>query len=314
MPARRAGRRPETGRGASGQAGAARSPASAAAADSPAWPRPSTTGPVTTGPGPKWSLIRAATSVSSSSRPRTTTSWSACTPTRTSLRSDRAVRRTAACGSSTPPGVAPTTTTTGVLVAQPSAAARPDSSSDRSPRTSASTTSASSRASHAPRFSAKLAYTCAVAKATSRLNWRTATCSASSSPGFGHRGDVVLQDVDDDLDQVDGLLEGDHPDELARGGAEDVAGQPRRLARVAAPLHEGGDPVLGDQGDPGAPVGRHGAEPGELVVHPGHGTRGQGSRRALQPPERGLRRRAVAHPTRHLLSVSRGARSGRVRR
>ena len=38
-----------------------------------------------------------------------------------------------------------------------SAAARPESSSDRSPRTSASTTSASSRASQAPRVSAKLA-------------------------------------------------------------------------------------------------------------------------------------------------------------
>ena len=44
-----------------------------------------------------------------------------------------------------------------VIAAQPRAAARPDSSSERSPRTRASTTSASRRASHAPRFSAKLA-------------------------------------------------------------------------------------------------------------------------------------------------------------
>ena len=104
-----------TGRGASGQAPAARSPASAAAADSPAWPSPSTTGPVTTGPAPNSSLTRVGDRPQVVvDRPRTTTSWSACTPTSTSLRSDRAARRTAACGSSTPAGVAPTTTTTGV--------------------------------------------------------------------------------------------------------------------------------------------------------------------------------------------------------
>ena len=54
-------------------------------------------------------------------------------------------------------GAAPTTTSTGLRVVQPTAAARPGSSSERSPRTRASTTRASSRASQAPRFSAKLA-------------------------------------------------------------------------------------------------------------------------------------------------------------
>ena len=80
----------------------------------PARSSPSTTGPATTGPAPNSSLTRSATaSRSVACRPRTTTSWSACTPTSTSLRIDRAARRTAACGSSTPVGAAPTSTTTG---------------------------------------------------------------------------------------------------------------------------------------------------------------------------------------------------------
>ena len=60
-------------------------------------------------------------------------------------------------------------TATGLIDAQPSAAARDGSVSSSSPRSSASTTWASSRASHAPRLSATSAYACAAAKAISRL-------------------------------------------------------------------------------------------------------------------------------------------------
>ena len=49
------------------------------------------------------------------------------------------------------------------------------------------------------------------------------------------------------------------------------------------------------------------AEPGQLVVHPGDGPGGQRPRRALQPPQRCLGRRAVAHPTAHASSVSRAS-------
>ena len=50
-------------------------------------------------------------------------------------------------------------------------------------------------------------------------------------PGLGDGADVVLDDVHGHLDQVDGLLEGDHPDQLAGRGAEDVAGQPSAAGR-----------------------------------------------------------------------------------
>ena len=55
--------------------------------------------------------------------------------------------------------------------------------SSTSPRSSASTTRASSRASHAPRASAACAYTWATAKAISREYSSTASRSAGSSPG-----------------------------------------------------------------------------------------------------------------------------------
>ena len=98
-PARRAARRPRTGRGASGQAAAARRPASAAAADSPAWPS-AVDDRAERRPGRRRTRRSPGRRPRSRSvaPPRTTTSWSACTPTSTSLRSDRAARRTAACG------------------------------------------------------------------------------------------------------------------------------------------------------------------------------------------------------------------------
>ena len=49
--------------------------------------------------------------------------------------------------------------------------------------------------------------------------------------GLGDRGDVVLEDVDGDLDQVDGLLEGDRP-APARGARRRT---PRRSAAAACP-------------------------------------------------------------------------------
>jgi hypothetical protein len=94
-------------------------------------------------------------------------------------------------------------------------------------------------------------------------------------PGLGHGIDVVLEDVDGHFDQVDGLLERHHPHQLARRGAEHLAGELRRPAGVAAPLDERGDPGLRHEGHPRPTVRRHRAEPGQLVVHPGHGLGGQ---------------------------------------
>jgi undecaprenyl-diphosphatase len=133
--------------------------------------------------------------------------------------------------------------------------------------------------------------------------------------GLGHRADVVLEHVDGDPDEVDGLLEGDHPHQLARGRTEHLTGQPGRSAGVAAPLHEGGDPRLRHESHPGTPFGGHLAEPRQLVVHPCHRLGGQGSGGPLEPAQRRSARPALAPPTAHVgQRVTAGAvgESGRV--
>ena len=81
--------------------------------------------------------------------------------------------------------------------------------------------------------------------------------------------DLLLDDGDDDPDQLDGLLQGDRPGQLARRGAEDVGADRLRRLRVAEPLDERGDAGLGDQVDPRAVLGGHRAVPGQDLVHPG---------------------------------------------
>ena len=48
-------------------------------------------------------------------------------------------------------------------------------------------------------------------------------------------------------DQLDGLLQGHRPGQLARGGAEHVGADRLRGVRLPEPLDEGGDARLGDQ-------------------------------------------------------------------
>ena len=72
---------------------------------------------------------------------------------------------------------------------------------------------------------------------------------------LGELGGVLLDDLDRGADELDGLLQGDHAGQLARGRAEDLGGDGARGVRSAAPGDERADPGLGDQGDPGAVLG-----------------------------------------------------------
>jgi hypothetical protein len=69
-------------------------------------------------------------------------------------------------------------------------------------------------------------------------------------PGLGQRRGVLLHDVDDGADQVEGLAQGDRSRELAWGGAEHVGRHGRLVATLAQPGDEGRDPGLGDQAHP----------------------------------------------------------------
>ncbi len=113
--------------------------------------------------------------------------------------------------------------------------------------------------------------------------------------GLGDLGDPVLHDLDGDLDQVDGLPQRDGAHQFAGCRAEDLAAQPRGAPRVPAPLDQRGDAGLRHEHHPRALVGRHGAEPGQRVVHAGHGLGGQRARGPLEPAQRRLRRSGCAH-------------------
>ena len=144
-----------TGRGASGQTTAACRPDIADLAESAARLRSGTTVPRTTGPAANSPSMAFAAGNGSSAPPMMTTSREPWTPARTSLSLRLAARWTPSMmvWASRPRGV-PTRTDTDGWLRQPSAATREASDWSCSPRSSASTTSASSRASQAPRASA----------------------------------------------------------------------------------------------------------------------------------------------------------------
>jgi hypothetical protein len=74
-------------------------------------------------------------------------------------------------------------------------------------------------------------------------------------------GGVLLDHLDGGAHQLDGLLQGDGSGQLARGGAEDLGSNDAGGVRTSAPGDERGDALLRDEGDPGAILGRHRAEP-----------------------------------------------------
>jgi hypothetical protein len=101
------------------------------------------------------------------------------------------------------------------------------------------------------------------------------------------RGQLVglgLDHLDHDPDDVHGLLQRDGALELARRGAEELdAGCGPVLARVLEPLHERGDACLGDEPHPRPVLRAERAEPGELIVHAGHGRGAEGAHGPLEP-------------------------------
>ncbi|OIQ80233.1 hypothetical protein GALL_380220 [mine drainage metagenome] len=100
-------------------------------------------------------------------------------------------RRSAARMSSSGNSVVPTITSVDPRPLHPRAETLDRSDWSASPRTSASTTSASSRASHAPRTSAARAYTSAAENATSREYRRTASRTSRSPPGAASSSECV---------------------------------------------------------------------------------------------------------------------------
>ena len=85
----------------------------------------------------------------------------------------------------------------------------------------------------------------------------------------GELGDLLFDDVDDDLDEGDGVLEAEGAGEFDRGGFEHHVGGAEVVAGVAQPFEELPHSGLGHQGDHRALLGGQVAEPGEAFVHPG---------------------------------------------
>ncbi len=99
------------------------------------------------------------------------------------------------------------------------------------------------------------------------------------------RGDPVggfLDRVDGDPYQLDGLLQAHRPGELARRRAEDLPGDLAVAIRMLEPLDEGRDAGLSDEADPRTALCRHGAVPGERLLHPPDRGAGEVAGGALQ--------------------------------
>ncbi|KGM16913.1 hypothetical protein N867_13320 [Actinotalea fermentans ATCC 43279 = JCM 9966 = DSM 3133] len=96
---------------------------------------------------------------------------------------------------------------------------------------------------------------------------------------------VVLHHLDEDPDQLQGLLERDRPRELGRGGREDLVRPRRRAARVREPRDEAGDARLDDQADPGPVLSRQCPVPGQSLVQLARGCRGEQSAPVVQPTQ-----------------------------
>ena len=106
--------------------------------------------------------------------------------------------------------------------------------------------------------------------------------------------DALLDDLDRHADQLQRLLQAHRAQQLARGGAEHVGGDPRDRLGVVEPRDERGDAVLRHQPDGAAPARRHVAVPRQRVVEPFQRRRRQLTRERAQPGER-LRLRAGSH-------------------
>ena len=207
--------------------------------------------------------------------------------------SRRAARYTVCTtAAASPPGDRPTTTATGVASDQPSAAAR-------------------------------LAMTSGLLAAQQRVDEQRLQPGVPQAAGLGRPGvdpgrrerdlagephhrlaqhrllarlgqvrHLLLDHVDRDLDQLDGVLQVDRPGQRPRRGVEDLVGDLLRLALgqavlPAQPLDQRPHAGLRDQRHPGPLVGRHLAEPRQHLVHPGHA---RGRQRAGGPLDPGQRR------------------------
>src|SRR6266542_2873000 len=257
---------PSTGRGASGQAVAARRPASAAPADTTADCRSATGGPTTTGPGPNRPARWLAAFSGSVVPPSTTTSRCPCTPASRSSRDRRAIIRSSSISpSGSLPSAMPAMTETGADD-QFSAEAQDCRPSSTSPRTSESTTSASSRASQAPRASAVRAYTWAAAKAISLVYRSTASRSSASPPGAASLStrdsttSMMTRTISTACCRLTALAS-------SRGAVPNTS---PATFRVLDPVDEGRDPGLCHQAQPGPVFRRHSPEPRQAPVHGRH--------------------------------------------
>ncbi len=98
--------------------------------------------------------------------------------------------------------------------------------------------------------------------------------------------DRALHDLDGGAHHLHGLPQRDRPGQLARRGSEHVGGDGLRGVRMPEPLGEGGDTRLRDQTDPGTVLRWHGPVPGQRLVHPRDGLRGERSGRFHQALQR----------------------------
>ena len=232
-PARAAGRRCATGRGRLRPArGAPRCPDSAARAETCAWPRSSATGPTTTGPSPKWSATAAAAARRRrSTPPSTTTSRSPWTAHSASMPGGpRAHRRTSSKMSvSRAVGRRRCRARRRRRRAPPSRARWPARAPSRRPRRGAPRRRPAPRAGRPRRRAPRR-------PGRRPRRWRRRPRGRSAAPrrhrrprrsGSTQLVDVVLDHLDRQPDQVDGLLQADHAGQRARRGAEDR----RRRAR-----------------------------------------------------------------------------------
>jgi hypothetical protein len=115
------------------------------------------------------------------------------------------------------------------------------------------------------------------------LGWsetQTITVVCGNTPG-GERGHLLLDDVDDHLDERDGVLEADRSRQLDRRGFEHHVRRAQVLALGAQPLEELPDSGLRHQRHHRPLLGGEIAEPGQPLVHARDRLRRKRRRRAF---------------------------------